>query len=344
MKIVALIATLAIGACAQQSEAEWELDVLLNIGAKPPLPHWNPGGTSNLWPRVEELLARTSPEAEIHAEAATWLMTELVRAGEDVRGFRIHHSAMARMAHLPDDHPKMLRILEGKAAVLHETRRFRQSAAMRERIVAALQDESEDSLDRARFELAVAYRLSGQLDRAEAILRELHHEGANTVRFSDVQDELGLVLDALGRTVEADIVRDGRERPSPAIPFRGRACHIGAPPPRRAINPAGPLTLNDILTIEELLTTLLHRPVEARRLLDTSARQLAADHLKAAPETIDRAWSGIVKAALQAGLSTEAERMLQTQIELIETHRGHDSPSLDGPRQALVRVTGTGAR
>lgn len=229
MKTLALVAALAVSACAQQNEAEWELDILLNIGAKPPLPHWNRAGTSFLWHRVEELLGGTPPESEIYAEAAAWLMTELVRAGQDVRGFRLHADALSRMSHLPDDHPRMLRMLEAKAAALRESRRFRQSAGMRERIAAARRDGPEDLFHRARFDLAIDYRLSGQLDRAEAILQELHREGAEGVRFSDIQDELGLVLDALGRTVEADVVRDGRERPAARVP--GRSCFTAKLPP-----------------------------------------------------------------------------------------------------------------
>lgn len=333
MKTLAVIAAFAVSACAQQNQAEWELDVLLNIGAKPPLPHWNRGGTSFLWQRVEELLNRTLPEAEIHAEAAAWLMTELVRAGQDVRGFRIHADALARMSHLPDHHPRILRMLEAKAAALHETRRFRLSAAMRERIAAARRDGPKDLFHRARFDLAIDYRLSGQLDRAEAILQELHREAAEGVRFSDIQDELGLVLDALGRTAEADIVRDGRERPVPPPVSRGNSCFFGTPPP-----------LDIFALADQWNIPRPSRTADPRTLIETLSGVLRASYSQAGPEKSGRDWSVLTETALRHGLPAVAERVLREQIEVIETHRGPDSPSLDGPHEVLAKLRGAAVR
>lgn len=167
---------------------------LLEIGADAAEPHWA---------RIESILPALPPDSMEHAGSAGSLASDLVSAGQDIRGFRVMDEAIGRMSHLPDAHPAMIRLLDWKAAAFRNSRRYRQAAEVRERIAAAQPISDLTALRKAKYDLAAAYGMAGQHEKAVTILQELRASGKGRL-LSNPNAMLADSLIQLRRFAEAE--------------------------------------------------------------------------------------------------------------------------------------------
>lgn len=176
---------------------------LQEVGADAAEPHWA---------RIEAILPALAPDSMQHAASAGSLASDLVSAGQDMRGFRVMDEALSRMSYLPDAHPAMLLLLDWKAAAFRYSRRYRQEAEVRERIAGAQPMPDLTALRKAKYDLASAYRMAGQHEKAVTILQELRGSGKGRL-LSNPNAMLADSLIQLRRFAEAEaLIREQMPR------------------------------------------------------------------------------------------------------------------------------------
>lgn len=199
MKTLAVIAALAVSACAQDELTQ------LRTAAEQVFQSLGTGAAEPFWARIEESLPRLTPDSMEHAEAVGSLASRLIASGQDARGLRIFDEAMARMSHLPDRHPAMQRILDSKAHSLRSSQRHRQAADVFRRIVDALPFDDPIAGNKARLELANAYMGARMHEEALAVLQQLRGSPAG-LDPEDISLDIATSLVDLGRFGEAELL------------------------------------------------------------------------------------------------------------------------------------------
>lgn len=359
------------------------------IGADAAEPHWA---------RLEVMLPHLAPDSPRHASVAGMLGNGLVNAGQDVRAFRIMDEALARMSHLPDGHPSMLRLLDWKASAFRNSRRYREAAEVRARIAAADSASDSNTARKAKYDLASAYQMAGLHEKAIPILRELGSFPPGRLtsdasgllaeslielrRFAEAEPLLRSLIaqaktaqekDSWQMTLARMLFREGRIGEAKDLGYDGRdpqiiACGFGdvaeelgirdllsnGVPRAGSIGAIAMRLHGHLASCAELAGYARLRRIDdvasmARQfsgsqpgalgpLIESAASELERAHLFGGPYRVDYIWADLIQAARTERLTSTAERLALRQIELIEKHRGKDSPSLDRPKATLAAI------